>query len=278
MEKIETYIDKNGVVKTGGSLGSVLKNFKSEFSIVKYIIGTELRIKIFDKTLGYFFLLLEPLLMASVYYVLTMVVLGSNISNLGFMDIYVAVVFWRWFSRTVDNAPALFNTYGTVLKQTNFSVYSITIAYLGMEFINLILSLVVLIIFLGFFGFYPNLGYLLIPLIMLSQLSLMVFLTIISSVAGAFLKDLQGILYAFVAIWFYMSPGIYPVGNIPDRYLWVYNLNPFAHILPAYRSILLRGEVPDFDVLGIMFILFSLLALIAFKLLAKARYYFFSYL
>jgi len=278
MDKITTYIDQQGVVKTGGSLGSAFKNFQSEFAIVKYIIGTELRIKVFDKTLGYIFLFLEPLLMASVYYVLTMVVLGSKMGNFGFMDLYVAVVFWRWFSRTVDNAPALFNTYGTVLKQTNFSVYSITIAYLGMEFINLLLSMVVLVIFLGLFGFYPNPNYLLIPLIMLSQLSLMVFLTILASVGGAFLKDLQGILYAFVAIWFYMSPGIYPVGNIPEKYLWVYNLNPFAHILPAYRSILLRGETPDFDVLGIMFLLFSVLAFIALKLLAKARYHFFSYL
>jgi lipopolysaccharide transport system permease protein len=278
MKKIKTYIDREGVVKSGRSFDGTLNMIRSEFSVIKYIVGSELRIKIFDKTLGYVFLLLEPLLMASVYYVLTMVVLGSNITNLGFMDIYVAVVFWRWFSRTVDNAPALFNTYGTVLKQTNFPVYSILLSYLGMEFINLCFSFFILTIFLSIMGFYPNISYLTLPLVMLSQFSLMLFLTLISSVAGAFFKDLQGILYAFVAIWFYMSPGIYPVGNIPDKYLWVYNLNPFAHILPAYRSILLRGEIPNFEVLGAMFIIFAFLAYLSLKLLAKARYHFFSYL
>lgn len=278
MSNYKIYITNKGVSHGKQSFQEIVQQLKSEWSKIVYIVGSELRIKIFAKTLGLIFLILEPILMALVYYVLTMVILGSRIGIDGFFQIYVAVVFWRWHSRTVDNSPALFSTYGSVLKQTNFSVYSLVTSYVGMETVNLFFGASVLIIFLSFFGYYPNLSYVAIPFVMIAQLSLMIFITVLASVVGAFFKDLHGILYAFVGVWFYMSPGIYPVENVPEKYLWIYNLNPFAHLIPAYRTIFLKSELPDFLPIVIIFIVFSVGAVFAFKILAKARYYFFSYL
>lgn len=273
-----TRITPKGIVNKRRSRAELVQHLQSEWSKIRYIVGSELRAKIYDKTLGIFFLVLEPLLMASVYYFLTMVLLGSRIGNFGFFNIYVAVVFWRWFSRTIDNSPALFSSFNSVLKQTNYPVYSLVISYIGTEFVNLCIGFCVLVIFLSIFGYLPNLSYIYLIVVGLSQLSMMIFLTLIFSVLGAFFKDLQGVLYAVVGIWFYLSPGIYPAENIPPDMLWVYNLNPFAHLLPAYRSILLNGEAPELTVILAMLALFSFLSIFAFQLLNKVRYYFFSYL
>src|SRR5438067_123691 len=118
MSNYEITITRDGVHQAGRSLSETVQYWRSEFSKIRYIIAAELRIKIFDKTLGLFFLLLEPMLMAIIYYFLTWVILGSSVGKYQFSTIYVSVVFWRWFSRTVDNSPGLFNTYGSVLKQT----------------------------------------------------------------------------------------------------------------------------------------------------------------
>jgi len=279
MNQLITYIvTPSGVQQTARNLQGSWQALRSELSKIHYIVQTELRVKIYDKTLGLFFLLLEPILMATVYYVLTMVLLGSGTSKATFFNIYVAVVFWRWFNRTIDNAPGLFSGYGSVLKQTNYPVYSIVMSHIALEFTNVCFALVVLVPFLSAFHYLPNYAYLALPIVMLSQFCLMLPIALSLATAGAFVKDLQGVVYAVVGIWFYLSPGIYPVDRIPERYLWIYNLNPFAHILPAYRTIMLRGEFPDLLPLAVIALISLALAVGASRLLARARYHFFSYL
>lgn len=271
-------LTREGIRETRKDFREIIQYWSSELSKIQYIISSELRIKVFDKTLGLFFLLLEPILMAAIYYYLTWVLLGSTIGTKQFCVIYVSVVFWRWFSRTVDNSPGLFTTYGSVLKQTNFPVYSIVISYIGLELMLLIFAILVLLVFLFFLGFPPSVALIYLPLVMIAQLSVTVFLSLIFSMAGTFIKDIHGALYAVTSIWFYLSPGIYPTSRIPPEYMWLYLLNPFAHILPGYRTILLDATRPDFFSLALITFIFSLLSFVGFRLLDKVRYYFFIYL
>lgn len=278
MSSYEVTITPSGIREGRRGLKESIQYWNSELSKIRYIVSSELRIKIFDKTLGLFFLLLEPILMAFIYYFLTWVLLGSTVGKEQFCTIYVAVVFWRWFSRTVDNSPGLFNTFGGVLKQTNFPVYSIVISFIALELVFLLLGILVLTVFLFFLGYPPSLAMVYVPFVMGAQLSIIMFLSLIFSIIGTFFKDLQGILYAVIAIWFYLSPGIYPTSQIPAEYMWIYMMNPFAHILPAYRTIFLDGARPDFLYLTLITLLFGVLTVVAFRLLDKARYYFFIYL
>jgi lipopolysaccharide transport system permease protein len=44
---------------------------------------------------------------------------------------------------------------------------------------------------------------------------------------------------------FYLTPVFYEANAIPARYQLFYWLNPMAHLIEAYRAILMRGEIPD---------------------------------
>jgi ABC-type polysaccharide/polyol phosphate export permease len=48
-----------------------------------------------------------------------------------------------------------------------------------------------------------------------------------------------------VWLWWYMSPGLYGIDRIPAWARPFYELNPFAHLIPATHSILLKGEFPE---------------------------------
>ncbi len=42
-------------------------------------------------------------------------------------------------------------------------------------------------------------------------------------------------------IWFYMTPVLYPVEIVPERYKIFFDLNPLALVVNAYRRVLLDG-------------------------------------
>jgi len=62
-----------------------------------------------------------------------------------------------------------------------------------------------------------------------------------------------------VQIWMYISPVVYPLSLVPERYRTLYALNPMAGIIQTFRVVLLRtGPVP-WDTLGVSTIVAVLL-------------------
>lgn len=271
-------ITPKGVYESKKPLKEVIEFAINDFHRIKYIVGSEVKARIFDKALGQLWLLVEPIIMAGLYFFISTVIFTYTGQKNMFLFILTSVIFWRWFSKTIDSSPFVLVSYASVIKQTNFPIYIILLSYVCTEIFLWFMSFVVLMIFLTCYGILPSSAYIYLPIVLITQLSITMFLTLIFSVIGTFFKDLSGILYAFTSIWWYMSPGIYPVSRIPEKYLWLYNLNPFAHILPAYRDIIINGQVPDFYPLIIILVVSSFLTYFAFKLFNAAKYRFFMYL
>lgn len=271
-------VTPNGIDEIKQPFAMWAKIFLTDLSRIGFIVSSEAKAKVFDKVLGQIWLLLEPIIMAALYYFITTVVFSYVGEQRQFLFILTSVVFWRWFSRTIDGAPLSIVAYGSVLKQTRFPVIMVVLAFMATEAFFFVMSSVVLLVFLAAYGHYPSLSYVYLPLVLAAQFSVMLFLTIVFASIGTFIKDLGGILYAVTGIWWYLSPGIYPVSKIPQDWLWIYMLNPFAHLLPAYRDILIDGTSPAVFPLLVIFLIFSGLSALVIKIFNWLRYYFFSFL
>ena len=58
-------------------------------------------------------------------------------------------------------------------------------------------------------------------------------------------RDVRQIVPFIVQIWMYISPVVYPLSLVPERYRTLYALNPMAGIIQTFRVVLLRtGEIP----------------------------------
>ena len=100
---------------------------------IRFIVGSEARTRIFDKALGQAWLLLEPIVMAVLYFFITTVIFTYSGEQRQFLFILTSVVFWRWFSRTIDGAPLSIIGYGAVLKQTRFPVIMVVLGFMATE-------------------------------------------------------------------------------------------------------------------------------------------------
>ena len=111
----------------------------------------------------------------------------------------------------------------------------------------------------------------LIPLVILPFI-IQVLLTLglcfgLGSIA-VFFRDLPQAISMILNLGFFLTPIVYPSNAIPEKFRWVFGINPFYFIVEIYRDILIRGRVPD----AISFIYPFLFSLAAFF----AGYYVFS--
>ena len=58
-------------------------------------------------------------------------------------------------------------------------------------------------------------------------------------------RDTQYLLGVFLMLAFFLTPILYDVKIVPERYRPYYLLNPMTFIIDGYRAVMIRGERPD---------------------------------
>lgn len=86
---------------------------------------------------------------------------------------------------------------------------------------------------------------LVVPGIAVIQLMFVMGLVLWGSALYVLQRDLGTMLPLLLQIWMFLSPVVYPVSLIPERYQALYMLNPMALIMEAYRSPILFGTLPS---------------------------------
>ncbi len=80
---------------------------------------------------------------------------------------------------------------------------------------------------------------------------------LILAMANLFYRDVKYIFDVVITVWMFATAVLYPVSNLGARFPVLLLLNPLTPLIEAYRSVLLRGVLPD----ALPFLLASVLSL-----------------
>jgi lipopolysaccharide transport system permease protein len=158
---------------------------------------------------------------------------------------YSAVVPWTLLTTSViDMAMSLVQNMNLVGK-IYFPREALPIATLIARLADFGISFILLIILLIVYRIPVSVtGLLYLPLIFLIQLALILGLGIGSAALNVFYRDVDPLLKLVIQVWFYASPILYPVSLVPEKWHWLYYLNPMSGILAAYRDVLIYNQLP----------------------------------
>jgi ABC-2 type transport system permease protein len=62
---------------------------------------------------------------------------------------------------------------------------------------------------------------------------------------NVFYRDVSHIIQVILQVWFYVSPIIYSVDFVPQRYRWLFRLNPLLYVLNGFRLSIYYGLLPS---------------------------------
>lgn len=213
----------------------------------------------------------QPLLMSLLFIFVTTVLFKSTFAEHHLLSVIMAVLVWQWFTQSVNGAPDLLLGFQAELSSTNLPILPLIYSRIIVE--GIIFSLSLTIIFAGAIidgvQFTSNLVF--VPILIFLQLAMTITFVTHLAKAGLFYRDLSQVLWFFVAIWFFVSPGAYPRIAIPENYFWIYDLNPWAMIFPAWRDSLIIGTQPNLVGIGILIAIFVPLAFWGLWKLNKSR-------
>ncbi|KQC15190.1 MAG: hypothetical protein APR56_02580 [Methanosaeta sp. SDB] len=113
------------------------------------------------------------------------------------------------------------------------------------SFTSSILEFSILVPLLIFFGVDLSINVLLFPVIQVAFLVLVYGLSLILAALYVYYRDLNQIWDVLLQAGFFLSPIVYPISIVPEKYLGYYMMNPVTVIIEMYRETLLYSETPS---------------------------------
>lgn len=192
---------------------------------------------------------LNPLLQLCVYTIVFSTIMRMDIEKF-YLFMFVALIPWLFFSSCLSAGPGVIFSQQDMVKKIYFPREVLPISFTLSQFVNMLLSFIVVFAAVFISGVEINLvAWLYLPLIMLIEFVLGLGVTYIVSALTVYFRDLQYVMGIISMAWMYLTPVIYPVEMVPEQFVDLFYLNPMTSIVIAYRDILYYGRIPELGTL-----------------------------
>ncbi len=212
---------------------------------------TNLRAQHFKTVFGQLWLVINPLLLALVYFVLVDI-LRAGSRGTGFFAHLMAGLFAFYFvSNAVTQGSKSVVSGGRLILNSAFPRTLLPLSSVLTAFMRFLPTLAVYapVHLIAGLEVGPHLLWTLPIVALLAVLAS--GLSMLVAAAQVYFRDLASFLPYLLRVWLYVSPVLYYADEVPDRYRPILSLNPLGPLLQAWSDVLNRGEAPDAGLLGL---------------------------
>ena len=196
-----------------------LKELYKYREMIASLVRRDLKSRYKGSVLGFFWMFLNPLLQLGVYTIVFSTIMRMDIEKF-YLFLFVALVPWLFFSTCLSSGAIVVLGQQDMIKKIYFPREVLPIAFTVSQFVNMILSFVIIfvVVFLSGIKIMPT-ALLYLPVVMLIEFVMALGIVLIASALTVYFRDLQHILTIISMAWMYLTPVIYPVEMVPKNFL-----------------------------------------------------------
>ncbi len=217
--------------------------------LIRNLTVADLKNRYQNTSLGFFWSLLSPLLLAGVLYFVFRHLWGHEEDFA--VNILVGVMAWQFFATSTSSSLRTIVSNSGLVTRVYVPRHILVLSNVLTSLINSLLAFVALLpIILILLGSLP-------PTVLLFPLVHVVFFLFLFG-AGLFLsslfvyfRDLTQIWEVLIRALFFASPIMYPITIIPDYIMPYYLLNPVTQFIIIYRDVMVAGRFPSEYSIGV---------------------------
>ena len=221
-----------------------LRDIVHRSSLLYELVHRDLTVRYKRSFLGFLWTMLHPLLLMLIFLIVFSALFRSHAPHYEtyFLSAYVA---WNFFAQTVVNGMAAMAWNGPLMKRVRVPLSVFTLSSTVSGLVNLALSLVVLFAIMAVTGapLRPALLFLPISLAIVWIFTLGVSLGL--TAVSIFFGDIREMVQAGLPALMYLTPIIYPISVVPERFRWLIKMNPLVYIVEIVRDPIYYAIIPS---------------------------------
>ena len=214
-------------------------------ALVQSLVARELKARYRGSVLGFFWSFVNPLLLLLIYtFVFTVVLPGVHPPELEPFAVFMfcGILPWAWFSSSLLEASNVLIAGGNLIRKVLFPAEVLPIVTVFAGLVHFCLGLPILAGFLLYYGVpvVPT-DLLWFPVIVLVQLVLTLGLALLLAALTVHFRDVRDLLSNLLTLWFFATPIIYALSQVPPQVRRLLSVNPFTYLAVSYQEVLFKA-------------------------------------
>lgn len=163
--------------------------------------------------------------------------------------VYCGLVFWQFASNGFGQGSASVVLNVHLVTKVYFPRVFLPLAVILSGLADLVFGLPALVALMLYFGFIPGWPLLLLPFFVLLAMIAVFGSALWGAALYVVYRDVAHVLPFLAQVWMFVTPVIYPVSVVPEKFLWLYALNPMVAVVEGGRWIFAGGAAPSLPLL-----------------------------
>jgi len=153
--------------------------------------------------------------------------------------VFAGLLPWTFFANSVSQGSQSLVNQQALLTKIYLPRMFIPAATIGGALVDMAISFVVLAVVMGVYGQVPGLGVLAVPGLVVLFTCAATGVALALAALSVSYRDFRYVVPFMMQAWMFLSPVVYPLSQVPEKYRWLLALNPMTGLIEGFRSALL---------------------------------------
>jgi lipopolysaccharide transport system permease protein len=229
--------------------------------LLYFFVWRDIKIRYKQTVIGAAWAVLQPLLTMLVYSLFFGRLAHLPSGGLPYPVFYYSGLLpWMYFASSLQSATSSIVENQRVITKVYFPRLALPLSSVLSGLVDFGISFLMSGVIMVYYRIHPSLAMLWIPVFLLLLILTALGVGLWLAALNAIYRDVRYVVPFLVQFWVIASPVPYPSSLVPDKWRWVYGLNPMAGVIEGFRWALTgHGELPGRLLLSSVAVLILLL-------------------
>jgi lipopolysaccharide transport system permease protein len=215
--------------------------------LLYFFVWRDVKIRYKQTAIGVLWVVLQPVLTMLVFTLFFGRLAKLPSQGLPYPVFYfAALVPWTYFAYALQMTTNVVVDNQRLITKVYFPRLILPISAALSGLVDFAIGFVVLAIFTVVYGIRPTLAALWLPALLALAVFTALGVGLWLSALNALYRDVRYVMPFLVQFWMFASPVAYPSTLVPEKWRWLYGLNPMAGVIDGFRwAITGRGQSPS---------------------------------
>jgi lipopolysaccharide transport system permease protein len=157
---------------------------------------------------------------------------------------YSALLPWGYFAAALQAGTNTIVENQRVITKVYFPRLTLPLSSVLSGLVDFGISFVMFLVLMLYYGIRPTAAALWLPAFLLLAVLTALGVSLWLSALNAMYRDVRYVLPFLVQFWLFASPVVYPSSLVPEKWRWLYGLNPMAGVIEGFRWSLTGRDSP----------------------------------
>jgi len=225
------------------------RNARQLWVLWRYWMVREFKTRYAGSVLGFAWAFVQPLASLAIFYVLFGVVLavrvpGLDVDNGYLLHLLAGLAVWLPFTDAIGRGVGCLAAYEDFLRKQPMPAEILPAVSVGGSLLVFGIGYGLLLVMSIGQGVGPYASLVWLPVLLVAQIALTYGLTLLLSMAHFLWRDVGSMVAFALQLWFYITPIVYPLSQVPERLHSWFLFNPVACLVLMVQGTVLHMPVP----------------------------------